>query len=207
MFSMNGLLYQVAKWVFRLVMSNVLFILFSVFIITIPASFLALCSVMSQWLQGEEDFSLFQEFKRQFFTHFRRSTMVSLLYLVILVLLIENYHVVSLTARGIAYWAMLSFLGFITLCWLITYIYIFPVIYQTNLSIGRALVMALRIGIYKPQFTLLNIAALCIIAYTSSHVVILVPLLFFSTVSLTICWAIRLKAVFPYEQEQAVSAQ
>lgn len=171
LFSVDGILYRVGTWLYRLVLLNVLFCLCSIPIVTIPASLAALYALVRKHVNNEEP-PIFFTFLLAFKENFKRATLAGIPFFVFLIVwrwdlgLLEQSH--SMFA-GVASTALILLLVVLTSTWM----HVFPFMVHLECSIKQLLSNAFKFTMIKPFLTLVMLFWLALVLYLSA----LMPLL------------------------------
>lgn len=136
----------------KLAYLNILWILFTLLgaiVIGIGPATAAACSVIRQWLKGNDQMNIFPSFWKYYKETFKESILISVLYVIIGVILVVDFIYVPV-------WYGRIFFGFILFFFLISTVYIFPVMVHFDWdSIWLKVKMSFIIGFSYLQYTLL----------------------------------------------------
>jgi len=154
-----------------IVFCNIMFVLFSIPIVTIGASLAALNSCMQKLIDDREDDLVARDFWRAFKVNFWQATAIWLICLVIIVILIAFYWVASsmLDVLGRGYLLPFFLISFLFLC---GFQYLFPIQARYKLKIRDTIKNACLLSLAALPWTLLSIAltigAVCFTFYMMS---------------------------------------
>lgn len=141
------------EWAARLATLNLVFILFSIPLITLIPSLVALFEVIRSWEKGNKKIPIFKTFFYEFRKSFWHSYKVGLpLLLISVVLIVDIYYTAGQTSDGflILRYAIYT----LTLLFSIMVLYSFPIFVQYKLPIYKVYFLALTIGLTQPFATL-----------------------------------------------------
>lgn len=155
----NSPLLQALGKLSDIVFCNIMFVLFSLPIVTIGASSAALYSCMQKLMTDREDDLVARDFWRAFKANFWQATAIWLLALVVILFLAAFYFVTNqmLDVLGRAYLVPYFLLVFIFLC---GYQYLFPIQARYRLKVKDTIKNAFLLSIAALPWTLLSIALL-----------------------------------------------
>lgn len=141
------------------VFCNIMFVIFSLPIITIGASSSALYSCMQKLIDDREDDLIVRDFLRAFKANFRQATVIWLLALVIILILLAFFFVTSqmLDVLGRIYLLPFFLMVFLFLC---GYQYLFPIQSRYRLKVKDIIKNAYLMSLAALPWTLLSILLL-----------------------------------------------
>lgn len=203
-FRIDGPLYRIGNIIYYLLISNLLWFIFSIPIVTIGASTTALFYVTGKAIR-EDDTSIFKNFWKSFRQNFKQSTIIWLIYLVISIILYTNIRNIELfgnMARFI-YPAQLVILAELVFMG----VYIFPLISRYNITIKDAFRSSFFIANRHIFSTILcgaSLAAILFLLYKFPGFFILMPVSLYAMCSFMIIYKIFCKYV-PEEKKIAES--
>lgn len=150
------------EWIWKLMYLNIVWILFSLPIITIiPATF-AMFSIVGKWFQDEVEPPIYSTFTSEFKSFFSKSYPLGIALIVLgaffaidLMILKDQFTTVLLTLR----YALI----FMTLFYLIAACYSIPVYLKYRFSWYKTLFIALMLGVRQPVITLLMLCGLLLV--------------------------------------------
>lgn len=142
-----------------IVFCNIMFVLFSIPIVTIGASSAALYSCMQKLLEDKEDDLVARDFWRAFKANFWQATAIWLLMFVVIILLLAFYFVTSqmLEVLGRVYLLPYFLIVFLFVC---GYQYLFPIQARYKLKVMDTVKNAFLLSIAALPWTLLAIVLL-----------------------------------------------
>lgn len=186
MFSLNGVLYRICNKIHYLAYLNILFLISCLPFVTIPAATVALFGVSRKLLQGDEQ-SIFTVYRKLFMRNFRRSLGVGFLMTVIGLCLLLNFHLLIhiKTSLNPVFFTSLCFVGCI---YIITMLYLFPLMINGNFSLKQLIIKSFTIGVYKFHITVLNLIILVVLLLISLRFTFLLVVLSFSVSSYITIW-------------------
>lgn len=155
----NSPLIQALGKLSDIVFCNIMFVIFSLPIVTIGASSAALYSCVQKLIQDREDDLIVKDFWRGFKANFVQATVIWLLVLVVMVFLAAFYFVASqmLDVLGRAYLLPFFLLAFFLLC---GYQYLFPIQARYRLKVREVIKNAFLLSLAALPWTLLSILLL-----------------------------------------------
>ncbi|WP_130859058.1 YesL family protein [Gracilibacillus phocaeensis] len=183
------LIYVCCEWVMRLVYINVLWVLFTLvggIILGIYPATAATFTVVKQWLR-EEDVSIFRTFFQSYKSQFLRANLAGLILTVTGALIVINFQLVHLENQT-AHFLFLMIMFVIACFFVVTLIYIFPLMADYSLSLKDYFTQAILIGIATPFRTLMIVAFLFGTTYIFLLLSTLLVLFGVSSVCLTIAY-------------------
>lgn len=211
LFNIDNPIMQFISKIFDLVMLNLLFILFSIPVITMGASLSALYYVSLKILRGEDPY-IWQNFFKAFRQNFRQSTIIWILLLLSAVLLGMDFYIIN--SQDTVVFAVVRVLLWI-ICGVLycIFLYIFPVISHFVCSTKQAFKNSacMIIGFLPYTVIMLAISGLIIYLCTASSntfalVVIVSGICGHSVVAFTFC--IFFDRMFrKYEPEESAAGE
>ncbi|MEG0552852.1 MAG: DUF624 domain-containing protein [Carnobacterium sp.] len=141
------------EWAARLATLNLVFILFSIPLVTVIPSLVALFEVIRSWEKGNKKTPVFKTFLYEFRKNFWRSYQVGLpLLFISVVLIVDIYYTTGQTSGGflILRYAIYT----LTVLFSITALYSLPIFVQYKLPVYKVYFLALTIGLTQPFATL-----------------------------------------------------
>lgn len=154
-----------------IVFCNIMFVLFSLPIITIGASFTALNSCMQRLIDDREDDLVARDFWRAFKTNFWQATAIWMICLVVIVILVAFFWVTNsmLDVLGRGYLLPFFLISFLFYC---GFQYLFPIQARYKLKIRDTIKNAYLLSLAALPWTLLSIVltvvAVCFTFYMMS---------------------------------------
>lgn len=166
-FSSENKFFRAITFVGDFIFLNILFVLFSIPIVTIGASYTALYTVIKSRLKDEESY-VFKDFLTSFKSNFKNSTLI---WTLVLITLIPLYLISSYFVNNMDNLIVIALYMFVLICFLFTLIYVFPL---------QATFINTPLNIIKNSFlTSLNhlpmTILLCITTYTPIAITLLSP--------------------------------
>lgn len=181
MFAVTGLLNRLGMVIYKYLVLNLLFLLFCIPIVTIPASVAGLFNVARKYVY-DSDPSIAKEFVNGFRQNFKQSSVVGLVLFVAGIFLFLDYRA-SLMAFGGLFMTLWTVLTFVALC---IAVHVFPLMVHMNLKVTQILLNAVKLAMFRPLLSLLTVvfifAGLCL-AY-------IIPVLFFTCIFSTLATGI-----------------
>lgn len=178
MFSPDGLLYGIFTTIYKYLTLNLLFLVFSIPVVTIPAASTALFAVVRKHVNHEEP-ALIRSFWQGFRDNWRQASIVGFLFFLIGCMWWEDIRM--LTKSHIPFDSLLSFvmlvLGIILASVLI---HLFPLMVHVHSNIKQLFISALKLTMIKPHLTLLNLIIIVGLFFLSIRFTILFVACFFS---------------------------
>jgi len=158
-FRIDGPFYKFGTILYYLVVSNILWAIFSIPVFTVGASTTALFYVMGKIVR-DDDIQVVKNFWSSFKLNFKQSTVIWLILLIISFIVHININNISMF--GTISRLILSIQLFIAFEIILTTIYIFPLISRFDMKIPSLFKTALILGNKHLLTTLLCISCLCI---------------------------------------------
>lgn len=175
-------------WITRLVVLNVVWLLFSVlglFVLGVFPSTVAALSIAKRWINGEDDIPIWQTFTYYYKKEFVTSNLVGLFLAFIGGILYLNYSLIS-NAKGEVWIVTIFAFYLIVFFYFIIVIWSFPLLVQYKNSLFQQLKNALIIGIAKLHYTLTIAVVIFYITYLSLKYPGIIP--FFSISVAVVAW-------------------
>ncbi len=178
MFSLDGPLYRVLTFVYRLMVMNLLYLVSCVFVVTIPAATAALFATVRKTVQQEEP-AIFRTYLRAMKENMFQSYVVFVLLLVVLAILWLDLRVVT-----VAHFALKDVS--VVLLYIVLFIVfstamnIFPLMVHLNQSTKQLFTNALKLNFVKPYLTFANLIVQVAWFLIASRELILVVAFYFS---------------------------
>lgn len=191
MFSMDGGIYRTLSFLYRCMMLNLLFIVSSIFIVTIPPATAGLFAVTRKFIGGDEP-PIFRTFWSAFRENLKQSYVVGIVFL-----LVGLIVWVDLRVFAVKHWAFggaaALVLMFIALFAASTLMHIFPLMVHINQTTRHLFTNAIRLNFLKPYLSLLILAASIAWFFVAARFTILFVILFFSIWAYLVYWAVNMK--------------
>lgn len=176
MFSTNGVLYAICTWIYRFMVMSVLGLLGCLLIVTAPSSVAATVGLARRLIRGDES-SMARQFFVLFSENFKQSMVGGwILFAFGGLLLLDRlliFHLQSVER------AMMSVLLYVVALF---YVYIllnfFPLVVHTRLTHWPLFISAIKLSLYKPYLTLLNLLSLLAMLWLANRLPILLFLIY-----------------------------
>lgn len=168
-FSMNSPLYKFLSKLTDILVLSLLWLVFSLPVITIGASTTAVYYINMKIVKDEEDY-IVKSFFKAFLENFKQSTVLWLLFLAFGAVLGTNYYQLFYKAEE----AKIFFQGITilaTVLYVFSFIYAFPLLARYKNSVGRILLNSIAISIryfFRTLIILLMLAALVFLGFYSA---------------------------------------
>jgi uncharacterized membrane protein YesL len=175
-------------FIYKYITLNLLFLVFCIPIVTIPAAMAGLFAV-SRKIVYEDEPAIFSVFWMGFRQNLKQSSIVGLAILVLLVLFTIDFRVVHMAFGGVFMiaWDVLMLIA------IATFIHVYPLMVHMNLTTRQLVLNALKLTMVKPLLTLCNIVLLLGFIYLSSIIPILFFTFFFSISATMTFWLVDKK--------------
>ncbi|MEH7382302.1 DUF624 domain-containing protein [Bacillus sp. JJ1533] len=168
MFSHDGKLFKVMEAIGNICFLNVLWLISSLPIITIPASTSAMLGVIKGLLEGNEQ-SLTKAFYRDFKTYFKKASMIGVLQLLIGVVLVADLLVMWNLEGGYRY-IMFPLFGLFALTFLSMSLYIYPLLVDFDMSYKELIKQSFYLSTTRPATPIIMFLFISIIIFTWTFV-------------------------------------
>ncbi len=182
-------------------MLNLLFLVCCIPIITIYPAAAALFGVVREWV-NKKDPALFFTFKRIFRENLKQSFTAGIYITIVILVLIGDYYILTLLNTSFNL-LILSGVIFVSFFFLVSVIYVFPLMVNSHYSFKQLLSNSFKFGFYKIYLTILN--ALFILGWllVSLCFSFLFVFYFFSISALITYWVanVKLKKI---QQDQGI---
>ncbi|MBM7677549.1 YesL family protein [Gracilibacillus alcaliphilus] len=146
---MDNRLYSFMEWMYRLVYVNVLWLLFSLPVITAIPSFYAMLSIIDKWKNDEKDFAVFSQFTSECKRYFWKSYQNSLLYIIIIGVLIIDFSILRNSANESLIVISYALLTLAALLIMVTF-YAVPISVKFSLKHYKVMMLSLALMIKQP---------------------------------------------------------
>jgi uncharacterized membrane protein YesL len=201
LFRLDGKVYRFCIWIYQLAMLNLLFLVCCIPIITIYPAAAALFGVVREWV-NKKDPALFFTFKRIFRENLKQSFTAGIYITIVILVLIGDYYILTLLNTSFNL-LILSGVIFVSFFFLVSVIYVFPLMVNSHYSFKQLLSNSFKFGFYKIYLTILN--ALFILGWllVSLCFSFLFVFYFFSISALITYWVanVKLKKI---QQDQGI---
>ncbi|MCL7749936.1 YesL family protein [Halalkalibacter alkaliphilus] len=185
-----GYIYMGCQWIVRFAYVNILWIIFScagLLIFGIAPATTAMFAVVRKWIRGEKDINIFKYYWNTFRSEFYKSNIYGILFLVLSIVLYVNYIFLSTIDGWLLNVMTFGFISFLVL-FIITLLYIFPLIVHYQLNKLDYLKYAIIIGLTHPLITLLMLVQFIAIYLLIIKVPGFLPFFSVSSISFVIMW-------------------
>lgn len=156
LFGHDNKFFGILEKITDIIILNLLFISFSIPIITIGASITATYSVVMK-IEKKEDVYVIREFIKRFRENFKISTIIWILLLLIGMVLTLDFYICNLLSNDIIRNMSRLIFTTISIIFICIYIYIFPVISKFENTIKNTIVNATFMSIQNLPYTLIMI--------------------------------------------------
>lgn len=181
---------RILSWITRLVILNLLWILFSVLGLIIvgvfPATVAAL-GVSRKWLMGNQDIKIWKSFKQIYREEFRNANISGWILAIIGGLLYTNYRLIDSVQGDISFIIPFAFY-FVLFFYTIAILWIFPLIAHYRTKWLMHLKSSIIIGLSKIQYTLIIFLLIFLISYFSLKYPGILPFFSVSVASIGSMW-------------------
>ncbi|WP_438824183.1 YesL family protein [Bacillus sp. JJ1562] len=181
MFSYDGKIFKVMEVIGNFCFLNIIWLIFSLPIITIPASTSAMLGVMKELSEGNEP-SLAKVFYRYFKKHFKQASIVGVFQFLIGIVLVVDL-LVMWNLEGIIRYITLSIFGLFVLMFLFMSFYIYPLIVDFEMSYKELIKKSFYLSITRPATPIIILLFISIIVFICTFVPFLPILCAFSMIS------------------------
>ena len=181
--------YNIAEWIQRLVLVNLLWIIFTLpglVVLGIMPSTAALYSITRSWNRGYTNFPLFKTFWREFKKYFLKANFLGIFMALLGYILYFNinYYQVQSGTMHYFYYLMLAFSFF----YILILLYMFPLLINYELKLRHIFKNALFICVLSPGYTFLILLSLFLLLLTLSLLPALIPFLGVSSLAYINMW-------------------
>jgi uncharacterized membrane protein YesL len=178
------------NWIVRLVMLNLLWILFSILGLMVAGIFPATAAVLAvarKWLLGEQDMKIWNTFKQIYLQEFKTANLMGWILSTIGIILYFNYRVIQSNAGEIVHLVTFAFY-FIIFFYIILVIWSFPLQAHYKATNLQHFKNAIIIGLSKFHYTIISGAIVFAIAYFSLSYPGVIPFFTISAVGIGCMW-------------------
>jgi uncharacterized membrane protein YesL len=158
---------------FQFIYLNLLWLLFSLPIITIWPATTAMFGVIRKWVRGEE-LSIFTTFKKLFIENFGVSTITGLIWALFSFILLLDFYFINRFSTVYSLMGLFLF-GIVTAIFVLVNVYLFPVLVHVKTNWLGIWKNAFNLAIFNPVTSILNIG----IILMSLYLVLKIPVLIF----------------------------
>lgn len=180
MFSYDGKVFKVMEVIGNICILNILWLITSLPIITIPASTSAMLGVIKDLLEGNDP-SLTKTFYRHFKNKFKKASIIGLFQFIIGVVLISDL-LVMWNLEGIFRYIMLPLFGVIGLIFLSMSLYIYPLLVDFDMPSKELFKNSFNLAITRPATTIIVLLFISIIVFIWTFIPFLPILCAFSII-------------------------
>lgn len=166
LFDIDGPVMSALAKLSDLVFCNIMFLVFSLPVITFGASLTALFDCTLAITEDKEEQLIFQQFWRAFRKHFKRATLLWLICLGVIALLVLYAVVVDLLPEGLYRMYRVTFFVILFL-FLAGFQYVFPLTARYELRVGETLKRAWTLSVVALPMTLCGLALPAVAFYVS----------------------------------------
>ncbi len=174
MFSLDGKLYRFSIIIYKYFALNVLFLIFCVPLVTIPAATGALFTVAKKYAHSD-DLAIFVMFWRGFRENWKQSTILGAIFLFIVFIIWSDYNIIFKLHGSLGSLIDIGLISLLLIA-LSTFLHVFPLMVYMNLTTKQLIINGIRLGLVKPYLTLTSIGLLVCLVYLTK----LLPFLFFT---------------------------
>ncbi|MBP1969334.1 putative membrane protein YesL [Virgibacillus natechei] len=185
-----GGLYTIMEWITRIAYVNILWIVFTflgLFILGVAPATVSMFTITRKWVKGNTDSKIFVTFWDTYKTEFVRSNVLLWPLIIIGYILYIDFQYLTYV-EGYLFLVMLFIFINVTIIYLITLLYIFPVYVNFQYSLVQNYKYAFMIGISKPLITISMVVSLTLIGLLMEQFLGLIPFFLASSVSLILMW-------------------
>ncbi|MDC3416783.1 YesL family protein [Aquibacillus salsiterrae] len=154
---LTGGLFRICEWIYRFACLNLLWLLFTLvgfILFGFGPSTLAMFSIMKKWMKGEDDFPLFQTFVRYYKSDFKQASLIWFVLIVIGAFIVVDLSLLQYFEGPFRYIILGSF-ATVLILYVVTTLYLFPIVVQYKNSTFQHFKSAIIIGISFPVKTLI----------------------------------------------------
>ena len=194
-------IYNIAEWAQRLVVANLLWILFSLaglVVLGIMPSTAALYSIARNWNKDYKNFSLLKTFWREFKKYFVKANLLGIIAFVLGYILFFNinYYRQQTDIMYYLYYLMLAF----SFLYILILLYLFPLLINYELKLRHIIKNALFICVLSPVNTFLMLLSLFVLIVALQFLPALIPFFGMSSFAYINMWG-SLKSFSKVEQK------
>lgn len=194
MFSLDGPIYRISLTIYKYLVLNLLFLVFCIPIVTIPAASGALFAVVRKEVYREEP-ALIRSFWKGLKDNWRRSSILGLPFLIIGCMWWLDVRVITQShVRLGSITPLLMLLVPIILVSIL--IHLFPLMVHVHSTPKQLFIDAVKLTMIKPHLTLVNLLAIVAMLLLSTKFMILFVACFFSLTATLTYWLVNRKFVY-----------
>lgn len=158
----------------NLILLNWLFLFCSIPIITMGASLTAMHHVVLEMIR-EQDASMVRSFFRAFQDNFKQATLIWLIYLALGAVLVVDYQIGSELLSGAMWTLVLAAMAVLTILWLLTWPYVFPMQARYDNPIPQTIKNAFLVSVANLPNSLILAAMTLAVPYLSWRYESIIP--------------------------------
>jgi uncharacterized membrane protein YesL len=154
MFRVDGVVYHICTWIYQFAFLNILFLISCIPIITIFPAAAATFGVVREWVK-KKDSPIFSTYLKQFKENFKQSFITGIVITTIFLILFVDYYLLTnlRTSFNLIILSCMSFAGF---CFIVSVMYVFPLMVNSQYSFKELMMNSFKIGLYKIHLTIIN---------------------------------------------------
>jgi uncharacterized membrane protein YesL len=191
MFQIDGWLYRMCTWIYHFMLLNLLFLISCIPIITIFPATAAAFGVARQWTKKKEP-PIITTYIQLLKENFKQSMVVGIFIVIIGLLLYGDFRIITKIDSNIKI-ALYLFFSLMTVFYFSVVLHVFPLMVNGYYTGKQLLINALKFGLYKFHFTLINMICLYGL-FLISIKFLFIFLFFFSSIAIFITyWLSELK--------------
>lgn len=178
------------NWIVRLVMLNVLWILFSILGLMVAGIFPATAAVLGisrKWLLGEQEIKIWNTFKLIYCQEFKAANLMGWILSTIGIILYLNYRVIQSNTGEIVFIVPFAFY-FIVFFYTILVIWSFPLLVHYKATSLQHFKNAMIIGLSKIHYTIISGSVIFTIVYLSLSYPGVIPFFTIGTIGIGCMW-------------------
>lgn len=194
-FRIDGPLYKIGNILFYLLVSNFLWVIFSLPLFTIGASTTALFYVIGKVVR-DEDVKIFNDYWKGFKQNFKQGTVIWIILILLFFIVGSNIRNINIFGNMSKFILPVQIAILIEIC--IVFIYIFPLLSRYNMTVANAFKTSLFIGNRYIFTTLLCIGSIIVVGfllYEFTGLFILFPVSLYAISSYVLIYRVLLKCV------------
>ena len=157
----------VTEWVLRLIWTNLLWIgytLLGLVVFGVMPATVALFTVTRRWTRKEFDFSIWDEFKETYFSEWKKSNKIGVVFWIIGFVLVADLRF-ALHIEGFYSLFLLFFFIFLSLIFMMTLIFFFPIYVHYTYSIKDYIKQSLIYSVVSIKATIMILLGLFFIGF------------------------------------------
>ncbi len=180
---LTGALFKGMEWISRLAIVNLIWLLFSIPIITLLPATVALYDVTKRWGQNEKDIPIFRTFLHSFRENFWKSYKFGLPLIICgAILAVDIWFLLMQTGE---WFLILRYMVYtLTFLFIIMVLYSFPVFTQFELPLYKVYFFAFILAISRPILTIIMLVSVAFVIVVNLRWTGLLFFLSFSTIAM-----------------------